>query len=409
MRFLWIFLLPLLSFSQKNGELTEAVHINPLALKYKFPIEIDSILEESPNSPPYQYAGTLFSMIGLEQEAFDNFYSRYNPRKPIDDTSFTIFEDLYSPINARNYILERAKKEQIVIINEAHHKGKHRVFSKSILKELYELGYRHLGIEALSLYPGYTDTLLNERKYPTINSGFYIIESNFGNMVREALKIGYKLFPYEGEGNGKEREINQAENIKSYLEKYPNEKAIIHCGYEHAKEGKLNTSWEKAMAGRLLELTGINPLTINQTTFDNRWDSSYLNPLMQRLDLSEPTVFIDSDSLSYLGEVDNKGFDIYVFHEQTKLFLNRPLWRKALEDELVKIELANISFSEPYLLMAFKKTEDYTIALPEDLIYIDPIANSSSAYLILEDNEYNLIAQTHNGQAILFSLSFSKN
>lgn len=409
MRFFWLLFLPLLTFSQKKGELTGPIDIRPLEFKYKFPTEIDSLLEENIESPPYQYAGTLFSMIGLEQEAFDNFYSRYNPRKPLDDSIFLAFQEQYQPMKAQTYIIERAKNEQIIIINEAHHKGKHRLFSKSLLEELYELGYRHLGIEALSLYPGYMDTLLNERKYPTVNSGFYIIEPNFGNMLREALRIGYQVFPYEGEGNGKEREINQAINIQSYLNNHPSEKLLIHCGYDHAIEGKLNSNWEKSMAGRLFEFTGINPLTINQTTFDNRWDSAYLNPLMQKLELKEPTVFIDSDSISYLGEEDDIEYDIYVFHEQTELLNNRPIWRKTLKDENVEIELSPIDFTTPYLLMAFKKNENYTNAIPEDLIYIDPIANQSQANLILEDNSYNLIAQTSNGKTVLFELTIKKD
>lgn len=51
------------------------------------------------------------------------------------------------------------------------------------------------------------DTLLNERGYPLLSSGYYTQEPQFGNLVREALRIGYELFPYETQvrGDGKER------------------------------------------------------------------------------------------------------------------------------------------------------------------------------------------------------------
>ena len=48
-------------------------------------------------------------------------------------------------------------------------------------------------------------------------------------------------------------------------------------------------------------------------------------------------------------------------------------------------------------------------AIPEDLIYIDPIANQSQTNLILEDDSYNLIAQTSNGKTVLFELTIKKD
>jgi hypothetical protein len=40
------------------------------------------------------------------------------------------------------------------------------------------------------------------------------MEPQFGNLVRNDLKNDFTVFSYEGEGNGIEREINKAKNIK---------------------------------------------------------------------------------------------------------------------------------------------------------------------------------------------------
>lgn len=126
---------------------------------------------------------------------------------------------------------------------------------------------------------------LNYRKYPIYMSGHYSKEPQFGELIRVALEIGYTIFPYEHseEGSGKPREIGEAKNIANYLRDKPDIKLLIHCGYAHATEGKMGNSWEKAMAGRLLEFTGINPLTINQTRFDNKFILKHLSPLQKRI------------------------------------------------------------------------------------------------------------------------------
>ncbi|MBK7637262.1 MAG: hypothetical protein IPJ13_25495 [Saprospiraceae bacterium] len=56
------------------------------------------------------------------------------------------------------------------------------------------------------------DSILQYEGYPTLKSGYYTKEPQFGNLVRAAHKKGFKIFGYESNGhtNGKEREINQA-------------------------------------------------------------------------------------------------------------------------------------------------------------------------------------------------------
>lgn len=198
---------------------------------YKFSKDVISHIDRDTVAWKYQTGATELSFNGYYKEVLKT-WDQNGVRKP----NTTIKDSLYfinsKKVNAKDYILNQAKKAQIVIINEAHHIPKHRTFTKSILQDLFNNGYRYLGLEALS------DSQINERKFPIIESGYYTKEPEFGNLISEALKIGFTLFGYEAsEGkNGKEREIEQAENIQKFIEKSGNGKVLIHCGYAHAYE-----------------------------------------------------------------------------------------------------------------------------------------------------------------------------
>lgn len=84
-------------------------------------------------------------------------------------------------------------------------------------------------------------------------------------MIRAALEIDFYVFLCETQinVNDKEREIQQAKNIQRMISSHPEGKFLIHCGFDHINEAHV-PGWEKAMAGRIKEYTGIDPFTINQ-------------------------------------------------------------------------------------------------------------------------------------------------
>ncbi|MBC3784187.1 hypothetical protein [Spirosoma utsteinense] len=96
----------------------------------------------------------------------------------------------------------------------------HRAFTTSPLKDLYQGGFRYLGAETLNS----RDSTLNQRRYPLIRSGYYTREPQYGNLIREALQLGYQLVAYEARNkdefaSGKNREIAQAHRIEAILKK----------------------------------------------------------------------------------------------------------------------------------------------------------------------------------------------
>ena len=79
---------------------------------------------------------------------------------------------------------------------------------------------------------------------------------------------GFKLIHYEYFGEGTDvatRELGQAKNLveRFFSKTSDQEKLFVYVGYDHVRE-KQNAARNIYMAQRLKELTGIDPLTINQ-------------------------------------------------------------------------------------------------------------------------------------------------
>ena len=242
---------------------------------------------------------------------------------------------------------------------------------RSLLLELFKNGYRNLGLEALSNGEN-LDSELNRRKYPNLKTGHYIKEPQFGNLVREALEIGYDVFAFESNGEGESsREIEQAQNIQEKISSKPDEKFLIYSGYDHALEGD-HQYWGKAMAGRLAEYTGINPLTINQVEYSETSIPDFNHPLLKALDVIVPTVLIDQNHSPLRYKQGDAWTDIAVIHPTTKYIDRRPHWLFSNDTQKVSIDLddIDIDIEFPVMVLAYKKGEDIGIAVPVDIVEV---------------------------------------
>lgn len=174
----------------------------------------------------HQVASWDFAAVGNYHMALamhDSINNRYGTLAKGDSDYFYQFKT----VNALTYIARRAASEKVIIINEAHNQPYHRVFTQLLLDSLYKAGYRYFGVETV----GHGDTMLNQRKYPVIKSGPYMAQPQYGNLVRAALQKGFYVFAYETTNlscTGKEREIDQAQNIKRILDKDTGAKILIH-------------------------------------------------------------------------------------------------------------------------------------------------------------------------------------
>lgn len=363
------------------------IHAQNIPDVYRFSADIQAAFSKDTTPWRYQTWATQFSLSGYQQLALETWDMAGVRQPQISGADSMRFAEL-RVYDARKYILDKAKDERILIINEAHHNARHRAFTRSLLQGLYDAGYRYLGLEAL------WDEQINERRYPTINSGYYIKEPEFGNLLSEALQIGYTLFGYEAsEGkNGREREIEQAENIRKFMEKHPGEKVLIHCGFSHVFEGDAG-AWEKAMAGRLKECTGIDPFTVNQERYTPRAklqnDLFYVHGLRAYV---TPLVLKDSAGNVFRGMAEPWQTDVVVLHPREPEVDGRPGW---FTSGKIRYEIpAEKCTSLPLLALAYREKEPPQLAVPADILELtDP---GTPAVFYLPAGKYRIVLLDSN-------------
>jgi len=394
----WIFiLLPIFKCLSQKGAIEKIEFKN----QYQFGSDIEHKVSTDTVPWKYQKSASEYALKGDYKNALKHW--ELAMKKGTDANNYTLrqkdsINQKYHIVSASEYILEESKKNQIIIINEAHTNSFHRIYTKSLLQELYNNGYKNLGLEALGL-----DSLLHERKYPTQETGYYTKDPQFGNLIRDALAIGYHLFSYEDrEGNnGKLREIGQAKNIQKVIQEKPNEKFLIHCGHGHVLEGNYKP-WEKTMAGRLLEYTGINPFTINQTFYSERSKVECNNLLLQALTPKEPSILLDENNVPLKFERGECWTDVAILHPITKYIDDRPSWLFDSKNINVAIELKEIDIPYPLMVFAFKKGDNINEAVPIDIYEVKN--KTTSPHLALPKGKYEIVVVNKKDEARKFEL-----
>jgi len=225
-----------------------------------------------------QDLGTLQTFAGAPETALDTFDSigpMLSGRQPggtaAPEPARDPEIDAAVAADAVEAIVAQARKHQIVILNESHHVPLHRAFAMVLARELRKIGYTHLAAETLYAAP-------LAKGYPTQQTGYYSAEPVFANFLRDARRVKWTLVPYEHEhsddGVGfaeqmRLREAGQVDNlVKRVLSRDPKAKIFMYVGYDHLKEKPgTGTGADQAwMAAVLRQRTGIDPLTIDQTT-----------------------------------------------------------------------------------------------------------------------------------------------
>ena len=121
------------------------------------------------------------------------------------------------------------------------------------------------------------------------------------------------MFAYEGskQDSIRTRDYMQAYYINEVLKKYTDEKILIHCGYGHLIEVPDSTAYPRKLMGyHLKEMSGIDPLTINQYVLAEG-NGNNETPLYQEILLEYPAVFVHQKE-NFKG-FDIKGYGTYSF------------------------------------------------------------------------------------------------
>jgi len=240
--------------------------------------------------------------------------------------------DAESPLSGRwqmrsaaDYILERTKDRKAVFFNEAHSAPVTRTLTIELLARLREEGFDTFAAETLYA----SDDKLQARGYPVEGSGFYTNEPLCAEMVRTALRLGYRVVTYESEGGGSgdARERAQARNLYERVFKtHPKARLVVDAGYGHIQEQGQYLGGQ-SMAEHLRELIAIDPLTVEQTMLvphhDPAHDHPYYADLVKRLKPDRPLVFIGEDGKPWALR---DGYDVSVLFPPEALRRGRPTW-----------------------------------------------------------------------------------
>jgi hypothetical protein len=262
---------------------------NDLA-RYVYLVKTMPDLPESDRALAMQMFASTEDELGLYNEALRDFPLKSHVAA---DTTLPTTA-VWKAAGAADVITELATDRRLVLINEAHHDAHTRQLTLALLPRLRALGFNYFAAEALLD----KDDELKQRGYPVKNSGTeYLREPSYGDIVRLALKLGFKVVSYDVDsGTTQERELGQAENLnRKVFARDPDARLFVHAGYAHIDKATGRLGGTLPMAMQLQKLTGITPLSIDQTQFREQIPSeqdAYQN-LVETFKPEGPTVLLN--------------------------------------------------------------------------------------------------------------------
>ena len=275
----------------------------------------------------YDELSQYFAFAGDYQTAMQYLESSYDS---IDDGArrkvFRMIDGLKNVEHAEawKYIHFAARSTRVLMINEAHNKPLHSAFVLSLLKDLYKEGYRLLAMEMLN---NFSDHELSRLR---LHTGYYTSEPVLGELVREALAIGYRLVSYEDTVTGhrpNQRDSIQAANIYRALQKDTTARMLVLASYTHISE-KEGEDGFIPMALAFKRMSGIDPLTIDQTDMTEEGNFGYGRVLyqayLQKFSIRTPSIAMVNNVP--VNVINGDLYDISVIHPPTTYQDGRPTW-----------------------------------------------------------------------------------
>ena len=316
-----------------------------------------------------QYFSWYQSFVGDYPDAEQSFSIQQTVQT--GDAPSPLVDPGYSAQPALTAIPKLAKDRRVVFLNEAHNIGLTRTLTVQLLKALRDEGFNTFAAE--TLYQ--TDTGLQARGYPTGDSGFYTEEPIYAEMVRTALKLGYKVYAYEATGDvaADAREAEQARNLVAILKRDPNARLVVNAGYAHIQKsgGFLGG---RSMAEHFIADTGIVPLSVEQTVLiphsDAGMDHPYWRAVIDALHPAQPIVFLDADGKPWTLR---KGYDVSVFFPAQVLRRGRPTWLTLGGLRVPYFVSGDLCADKYPCLVEARYADEGDDAIPADRLVLDPI------------------------------------
>ncbi len=314
-------------------------------------------------------------------------------------------------------IVEAARGRRVVMLNEAHVASRHRGFLARLLRALRPLGFEILAAEDFlnARDPGAPD-VRTYKAGAALNPafGYYLHDPVYGEAVREAAELGYRLAAYEQRQDQRQagetgaaaiarREPAQAENfIADVLAPNPTARVLVHCGYAHLRKTPDHRGllW---FAAQLREKAGVDPLCVSQAYTGSfgphAADAPMTTAVMERFKPADSIVVRGPDG--WIGAAP-AGADLAVFHPPVADVAGRPGWLAA-DPARRRLEVAVPGPREaPVIVQAIHAVEP-DLAIPADQQVLAP--GAASAVLFLRPGAYRLRLETEAGFVALKSVT----
>ena len=310
----------------------------------------------------------------------------------------------FSFTNASEDIIAVCKNKKIVMFNEAHHIPQSRAFMMSMLRNFYLQGFKYIAIESLDG----KDSLINKRQYPTQKSGYYVAEPTFGNMIREALKIGFKVYAYDDNSEcdkpddrfycSNKRDSIAADNILKPIIEDKNAKILVWAGYSHISKTKNDKIMGIRLAKRVEMMTGVEPFTIEQTLFREKSDINFENGfyrlVTEKWNFKSP-ILLKKGNEFWVRPEDKGVYDLEVFFPRTEYKNGIPLWQYSKDampyyiyfpkNKIIKNEILQV-----YVKNEYEQEKDNAVPVLNHFITETPI---SDLKIYLQKGNYILLAR----------------
>lgn len=303
--------------------------------------------------------------------------------------------------DALETIVKAAADKQIVVLNEAHNVSGHRSFAARVMRGLRPLGFDTFAAETFGGMGGYRAGIPFHSRF-----GYYTADPVFAEMVREAAALGYVFADYEQTADQRlpadadmdaqttAREVAQSANlIHNVLKPRPNARIFVLCGYSHATEmAGVGGLW---FAGQLKAATGIDPLTIEQSS---NWpatrpeaDTPETAVVLERFAPTHP-LSIWRDGRAFGNRFFDGKVDLSVFHPRLPKVAGRPGWLAA-DSARKAVEVSVPAFEGPALMQALHMDEGAVV--PADHLLLEK--GQKKATLLLRPGSYFLRLETVRG------------
>lgn len=350
----------------------------------------------------YSFVSDNKNSLQYEQKSYPNKYQGNE-----EDTGLFSFD--YQAISAKQYILSHLSNERIIMLNEAHNRGQHRAFIRSLLPELKVAGFNYLAVEALA----YKDTAIYSRGYPSRENGYYLSEPAFGQLIRDALKLGFNVVPYEDSSqynpnlssidSRNKREINEANNILRILNSDTNAKMIVYAGHGHILK-KNDDKGFKTMGERLSLLLDYDIFSIDCTkmiegyTFMN--ENLHYREAISKFKMQEPFMLVKNNT-PFVESTYKDKVNAEIFFPRTNYDLIYPDWLKESKINFYTLSIPNNENLKNKLLLVYKtkewevlKEESIPIiqfSIPEKLLDFKLYLNEGVYDVFVFENGYDIL------------------